>query len=348
MNNRRLLVWIPVLALLCNGLGYVVVSKLRASGRSATATTTAGSGARSGNAATEDASKEAEGRARRAAGLAALEAGDYGKALINFTEARSLLGERARVDDLLRVTEDLRSRSRATDPAPTASVTAASPPQARAFGWPRAAARPPWVPRPPAPAPEPPPAETHSPPAPTSTGLLLVTTTPRGLLVQVDGVTVDLTPMRSSVKTGPHRVVLLDGDRKVYETSVDIGEGTATTVLKDLTAEIAPERRGNLLAAMKEDSARPPVASPPPASVEPISTPTSKAVVSNEPGGLDITSPGIYGVIWVNGRPQGYPPLQARDLPPGPTKIEVRVNGVEKRSTTVLVQPGSTTAVKLR
>ena len=49
-----------------------------------------------------------EGQARRAAGLAALEAGDYDKALINFTEAKALLRDKANVGDLLRVTEELR------------------------------------------------------------------------------------------------------------------------------------------------------------------------------------------------------------------------------------------------
>jgi hypothetical protein len=347
MNNKRLLVWIPIVALLCNGLGYAIVSKLRASGRITTATSNAASVARPGSQSTEEASKEAEGRARRAAGLAALEAGDYEKALINFTEARSVLGERARVDDLLRVTEDLRSRARAAaNPAPTAS-TASAPPPVRAFAWSRGTMRSVAAPRPPAAEPSPP--EPRPTPVPSGSGLLLVTTTPRGLLVQVDGAAMDLTPMRSSLKTGSHRVVLLDGDRKVYETSVDISEGTATTVLKDLSAEVAPVARGNVLAAIvKEDATRPPAALQPSPVVEPIGAPTPKTVLANEPGALDITSPGMYGVIWVNGRPHGYPPLQARDLPPGPTKVEVRVNGVEKRSATVIVQPGSTTAVKLR
>jgi len=50
-------------------------------------------------------------------------------------------------------------------------------------------------------------------------GLLLVTTTPRGLLVQVDDVPVDLTPTRASLRVGSHHVALFDGNRKIYETT---------------------------------------------------------------------------------------------------------------------------------
>jgi len=37
-----------------------------------------------------------------------------------------------------------------------------------------------------------------------------------------------------------------------------------------------------------------------------------------------------------------------RDLPAGPAKVEVRVNGVQKRASRVVVQPGSTTSISLR
>jgi hypothetical protein len=65
-------------------------------------------------------------------------------------------------------------------------------------------------------------------------------------------------------------------------------------------------------------------------------------------GALAISSPGLYGVVWINGRPRGYPPVEVSDMPAGPTKVEVRVNGIEKRSSTVVVHPGVTTAVTLR
>jgi hypothetical protein len=65
-------------------------------------------------------------------------------------------------------------------------------------------------------------------------------------------------------------------------------------------------------------------------------------------GALQITSPGLYGVVWVNGRPRGYPPLEVGDLGRGPAKVEVRVNGIERRGTTVVVAPGRITPVSLR
>ena len=196
-----------------------------------------------------------------------------------------------------------------------------------------------------APAPE-------SPPA----GLLLVTSNPRGLLVQIDGSAADLTPMRASVKPGLHRVALFDSDRKLYETSVDINEGAAATVFKDLSAEVGGDSTRSAAApavvgvATKEEVSRPVAVSRP----APVTTAAVVESAVNRPapvatvGSLDITSPGLYGMIWLNGRPLGFPPVQARDLPSGPVRIEVRVNGVEKRATTVVVQPGVTTSVKVK
>src|SRR6185503_9588337 len=62
-------------------------------------------------------------------------------------------------------------------------------------------------------------------------------------LVHVDDTPVDLTPMKTKVRPGAHRVALLDGDRKVYETTVDIREGATATILRDLSAERAEAAR---------------------------------------------------------------------------------------------------------
>jgi eukaryotic-like serine/threonine-protein kinase len=71
-----------------------------------------------------------EAKTRRAAGVAALEAGDYARALINLTEAKTLIGEEARVDDLLKITEQLRLRTAKADArklAPSEKVDRAPP-----------------------------------------------------------------------------------------------------------------------------------------------------------------------------------------------------------------------------
>jgi hypothetical protein len=192
--------------------------------------------------------------------------------------------------------------------------------------------------------------------------LLIVTTTPRGLLVQVDDSPVDLTPMRTRVRPGTHRIALLDGDRKVYETTVDVREGATATLLKDLAgpepaaeAPRAPVPSSSTPAPTPVSVQRPEaprVAVPPPVEVAVsrpaglVASPPPPPAVSGS-GALSITSPGLYGVVWINGRARGYPPLEVRNVPVGPVKVEVRVNGVEKRASTVVVRPDSITNVKL-
>jgi hypothetical protein len=305
----------------------------------------------------DESSKDDTAMARRAVGLAALEAGEYDKALINFTEAKSLIGDRANVADLLRVTEDLRGRARTTRAAPLPAVAPpapVAPPPLVAAPTPRAPRRQQAVPN--VAARESTPTETPAPESPPA-GLLLVTSNPRGLLVHVDGAVADLTPMRASVKPGLHRVALFDSDRKLYETSVDINEGAAATVYKDLSAEVGGDGARSAaapVAATKEEVGRSvnaaAVVEPGAATVgraAPVAAVGRAAPVATV-GALDITSPGLYGMVWLNGRPLGFPPVQAGDLPVGPVKIEVRVNGVEKRAATVLVQPGVTTSVKVK
>jgi hypothetical protein len=368
VNKRKLLIWIPLVAILANGAAYLIVTNLRASPSAeppgAVAKLTVGRSStdlpehkRGGPA--DDQDLEARALARRSAGLAALDSGEYEKALIDFTEARALMGDKANVSELLRVTEDLRSkrdRAAAPPPRPTHVAAAPSPPAPRPPMRP-AVGRRLAVRETPIPIIEPAPA----PPPPPSSGLLIVSTTPRGLLVHVDDAAVDLSPMRTKVKPGSHRVALFDGDRKVYEATVDVKEGGTATLVKDLPVETASET-----SPPREGPPPPPAPAPPvtradtpravamrtpvplaprsrPASVVPPPVPSTV-----DTGTLQITSPGLYGVVWVNGRPRGYPPLEVGELASGPAKIEVRVNGIEKRTATVVVAPGRIINVDLR
>ncbi len=366
VNKRKLLIWIPIAAILLNGAAYLIVTNLRAPPSadppSAVAKLTVGRSApevpehKRANPA-DDQELESRALARRSAGLAALDAGEYEKALIDFTEARSLLGDKANVGELLRVTEDLRGkrdRAAAVAARPTHVAAAPSPPQPRPPMRP-AVARRLAVRETPIPASL---IETAPPPPPPpASGLLIVSTTPRGLLVHVDDTAVDLSPMRAKVKPGSHRVALFDGDRKVYEATVDVKEGGTATLVKDLPMETAAETQ-----APRESPPPPPA---PPRSEAPhavaarLPVPASRArpalvvpppVASSDDntGAVHVTSPGLYGVVWVNGRPRGYPPLEVDDLASGPTKVEVRVNGIEKRGATIVVAPGRTTTVDLR
>ena len=358
MNKRKLLIWIPVAAVVVNGLAYLIVSNVRTPTKPPAVDDATAQDSRTTSAPRkgrdDDQDRTDRALARRSAGLAALDAGEYEKALIDFTEARALLGDKANVGELLRVTEDLRNRQRplvrghapvASPPPPAPSRFMARSPAAR-----HVAVR------------EPPPrAEAQPIPSPPREGLIIVSTTPRGLLVHVDEAAVDLTPMRAKVKAGSHRIALFDGDRRVYETTVDVKEGGTATLLKDLPQESAaaesPAPREAPAPAAVAPVARREEPPPPVASAPPAPAPSPRRAVVARPavaaraavtGSLQITSPGLYGVVWVNGRPRGYPPLAVDELEEGPAKVEVRVNGIEKRAATVVVAPGFTKNVVLR
>ena len=230
--TRSLFIAIAGVVIVLNGLGYLILSKMRASPVAVplTAVDTAEMGRpKQASAADDPATRDATAQARRAAGLSALEAGEYDKALINFTEAKALIGAKANVGDLLTITEELRRR----------------PPGTRTRGtWKRQAAR--------ADAPE------------TTSGV----------------------------------------------------ENGAAAASNDLAPAKAAE--------------------------------TVPAAAVESTGVLEVSSPGLRGVVWVNGSPRGYPPLTVRDLPAGPTRVEVRINGVAKRTATAIVEAGSTTSVKVR
>ena len=354
MTKRTLLIAIPVAALLFNGVGYLIVSKMRPAKPAVSVPMAAPSVPPSPSTApaaptVNRAEQEKTGQERRAAGLVALEAGEYDKALIQFTEAQSLLGDKAHVADLIRVTQDLRSRP----PTPATANRVRNPVSAAPAAGQRAV-RTSAGHRNPSNAKEEKevPVEPEPVAASTPSGLVIVTTVPRGLLVQVDDTPIDLTPMRTKVRPGAHRIALLDGNRKVYETTLDVKEGGTSTVLKDLSGEGVGDARQATAptpapAAPREEVARPQAEPVLAAREARLVTPPGPAKTVNT-GTLDISSPGLYGVVWINGRPRGYPPLEVRDLPAGPTKIEIRVNGVAKRTSSVVVQAGLSTAVKLR
>ena len=205
-------------------------------------------------------------------------------------------------------------------------------------------------------------------------GLLIVTTIPRGLLVQVDDTAIDLTPMRTKVRPGSHRVSLLDGDRKVYETTMDVRDGAIATLQKDLSAEQAAEapRSAAISPPLAREKQSPSIGGAAtessgvrqanaaagsgrllpdravPTPLLPNAGAANPSLSGGANGALSISSPGLYGVVWINGRPRGYPPLEVRDLPPGLAKVEVRVNGMQKRSSMVMVKAGATTPVRIQ
>ncbi|QDE71385.1 PEGA domain-containing protein [Myxococcus xanthus] len=288
-------------------------------------------------------------RARRAAGLAALEDRDYDAAVSDFTEALRLRkGDQGDLVELLRIAAELRTREQARQqgeqaraqreptPAPTRSVQRTRPARGTARAQPR---------------------QESTSADETRGGLLLVTSTPPGLMVRVDGKPMDLTPARLPLRAGTYRVALAQGERTLAEETVELGEDDVRSLNRDLTAELA-------LAPRPSATVPAPVESPPPAAPAATSPAATAARAESPPtaepsvataaptatgkGRLDVTSPGLYGEVWINNRPYGFPPLVAQGLPAGPARLEVRVNGVVKRKLTVDVVADQSTAVRIR
>nr|WP_242593090.1 PEGA domain-containing protein [Corallococcus exiguus] len=282
-------------------------------------------------------------RALRASGLAALEDRDYERAVAQFTEALKLRPDEGDSDltRLLGIATDLRSREQSRtaqtptsrEPAPTRT-----PPRTRPGKR---------VPREQQ-------AQQAAPQEDAKGGLLLVTSTPPGLVVMVDGRAVDMTPARLPVSAGAHRVVLAQGDRRLYEETVEVDADSVRSLNRDLSAELTPPTPKPTVAQVAAVvPASPPAAGGPAASPrdpEPTKPPepsVAKAAVAQR-GDLEVTSPGLYGEVWINGRPYGFPPISAQALPSGPAKVEVRVNGEVKRRMTVEVEPGRSTRVRVK
>jgi hypothetical protein len=298
-------------------------------------------------------------RARRLAGLAALEVGDYQKAVRELEAAREVGNTDADLPELIRIARDLAERpgrpaAAAPEPAPVIPTAAAPPAAPAASPIPppaKPAVRPPSRPEPaparkparerarrketrvaaaqPVPAPEPEPA----------TGTLLVTSIPSGLVVEVDGVSVDTTPARVKVDPGAHAIALMKGETRLTERRLQVPPGGMASFDADLTSHpaLVPRPREE-----PEEVVDPELAGEPPAPAP------SAAPRSRELGEIYVTSPSIYGEVYINGRRYGYPPLIAKEVPAGPAVVEVRVKGVTRRSATVEVTPQKRISTRLR
>ncbi|RKH62472.1 PEGA domain-containing protein [Corallococcus aberystwythensis] len=289
-------------------------------------------------------------RALRASGLAALEDRDYDRAVAQFTEALKLRPNDKDSDlpRLLGIATDLRSRDQsrtAQAPTPREPSPSRAPPRTRAAKL--AAAR----------AAREQQAAQAAPQEEAKGGLLLVTSTPPGLVVMVDGRAVDMTPARLPVSAGTHRVVLAQGERRLYEETVEVDSESVRSLNRDLTAELtpqAPKPAASPVAAVVPASPAAASAAPSggPGANTPEPTPPPKPSVASaavaQRGDLEVTSPGLYGEVWINGRPYGFPPISAQALPSGPARVEVRVNGEVKRRMTVEVEPGRSTRVRVK
>ncbi|KFA94009.1 PEGA domain-containing protein [Archangium violaceum] len=304
-------------------------------------------------------------RARRAAGLAALEDRDYNKAVAEFTEALSLRKDKGDLVELLRIASDLQGREQSREQARAQAEAAKPEPEPVPVARPVSKAKPVRVALRTKPT-----AKEEPPPVPEAarSGLLLVTSTPPGMVVMVDGKAVDLTPARLPLRAGSHRVALAQGERRLFEDTVEIEADEVRSINRDLTAELAPRTSTPPPPSARTQPEPTAVAAPTPvvpaSATSPGSTVTASATLEPRPpseasattarpaaggkGNLDITSPALYGEVWINNRPYGFPPVTAKDLPAGQARVEIRVNGAVKRRMTVEVEPGRSTSVRVR
>lgn len=282
-------------------------------------------------------------RAHRVAGLAALEAGDYATAISEFSLALRLGGTSSDAAELLRIAKELQDKRASPrtvklppEPEETRPKPASKPAPSRA--------------KRPAPARAVARAEPPSPPAP---GLLLVTSTPSGVLIEVDGKRVDFTPARIRVEPGPHTVALVQGDQRLYERRVEVQEDGVSSVDVDVSEKLrapepAPIEPPRPIAIEPEPSEEEEPAPPPTGAFPTAARPAPLPREVSGTGELHVVALGIYGEVWINGHSFGPPPLVAKGLAPGPAKVEIRVNGISRRSRTVQVHAGKRGVVHIR
>jgi hypothetical protein len=307
-------------------------------------------------------------RAHRASGLAALEAGDYPAAVREFTQSLRRSDGSGDSAELLRIAKDLQERAA----KPRSGAAPAAPPAPAPEADKRGGARtnPQRTSSRPGPKGRLVAAASSLPAGSTSAaeeesgeeGLVLVTSSPPGLLVQIDGKSVDLTPAKVKVDSGSHLIALYRGSQRLHERRVEVNEGGVHALDVDLTAQLRandafdqdppPARQAEkpkekpAPAGEPEEPLPEPDVPAAPAPGENRSPPTP--VAPSATGELHITSGGVFGDVWINGMPFGPPPVLAKKVPAGQAKVEIRVGGTTRRSKQVEVVPSRRTTLKIR
>jgi hypothetical protein len=84
------------------------------------------------------------------------------------------------------------------------------------------------------------------------------------------------------------------------------------------------------------------------AAARPIATaPVPELRPSGPSGDIEVLSPNVPGEVWVNGRSHGLAPRVVREIPVGSARVEIRVDGVVRRSRAVQVREGQRARVSL-
>lgn len=180
-------------------------------------------------------------------------------------------------------------------------------------------------------------------------GQLLVFSVPAQLTVMIDDEPgYAPTPARiRDVPVGAHVVSVHKDGTKLDQRTVTIERGAVATLDFDVQRLLTPKP---VAVVVPEEPKPEPKVEP---KIEPkVELKVTEPVKAAEPnlgglGGLLVESPGLYGEIWVNDRPYGFPPARVASLKSGEARIEVRVNGEVKRSKTVTVIANTFTEVRV-
>ncbi len=162
---------------------------------------------------------DSQSRAHRLAGLDAIERGDHDAAIREFSAALRAPSPAPDLPQLLSIAQNMKEReeeqAREQALAEAAAAREDEEPSARNRERER-----PQVVRP---------------------TLLLITTRPDSLPVEVDGRVRDLSPAKIEVKPGQHTVGILQGDKRIFERRIDVGAGQVSLIDADLTGLVVPE-----------------------------------------------------------------------------------------------------------
>jgi hypothetical protein len=96
--------------------------------------------------------------------------------------------------------------------------------------------------------------ETQTKPEPTGPGVLIVTTSPTKLLVEIDGKARDLTPARIELSAGTHSVRIIDGERALFAKEIDLDHGEVLALNESFGSLPATPEKRELAAANTAES----------------------------------------------------------------------------------------------
>ncbi len=150
-------------------------------------------------------------------------------------------------------------------------------------------------------------------------GYVVISTSPPGLVILLDGRPAQLTPARLRVPAGTHEVELLSGEKNLYKEGFELKPGVTRLIARDFV-----------------------LGQP---SVARLPRPTAVASTTGE---LEVVAPTLPGEVWINGKSYGVPPVTAKDVPAGKAQVELRLRGMVTHATTAEVPPGGRVVANVR